>query len=74
MAMNDVLTAIGSALRRIYGTVVERPLSWGMIDKLSALDDKAEGLQVSEENARPPGELSNSHFPPHVNDGTTGRK
>ena len=71
--MNDVLKSIGSALRRIYGTVVERPLSWGMIDKLSALDDKTEGVQPSEENATPPGELSNSHSSPHVN-GTAARK
>jgi hypothetical protein len=77
--MNDVLKSIGSALRRIYGTVAERPLSWGIIDKLSALDDKTDGAEASEENAPLHSETSSAHRssqippPPHMN-GTTARK
>jgi hypothetical protein len=71
--MNDAVKSIGSALRRIYGTVVERPLSWGMIDKLSALDDKDDSVQASEPSGSPIDELSDLHTSQHVNE-TASRK
>lgn len=38
--MNEFLKYLSEALRRTYGSVVERPMPWNMIDKLASLEER----------------------------------
>lgn len=40
--MTEIVKYLGDTLRRYYGTVVERPMPWSIIDKLVTLEEKAE--------------------------------
>ncbi|WP_072394414.1 hypothetical protein [Hyphomicrobium sp. CS1GBMeth3] len=40
--MNEVLKYLGQMLRRTYGTIVQTPMPWRMIDKLAALEESEE--------------------------------
>jgi len=38
-AMKEIMKSLGAKLRQLYGSVVERPMSWPIIDALERLDD-----------------------------------
>lgn len=37
--MNDVLKSLGATLRRVYGAMVQKPMTWRMIDRLATLEE-----------------------------------
>ena len=43
--MADFMKYLGGALHRVYDAVVQRPLPWRMIDKLSSLEEAEEAQQ-----------------------------
>jgi hypothetical protein len=40
--MTDLVKYLGSTLHRVYDAVVQRPMPWRMIDKLSSLEEAEE--------------------------------
>lgn len=54
--MSEILKYLGASLRRTFGTVVERPMPWKMIDKLATLEEKCEGPEELEEGGKRAGQ------------------
>lgn len=40
--MSDIVKYLGNTLHRVYDAVVQRPMPWRMIDKLSSLEEAEE--------------------------------
>ena len=43
--MTDIMKYLGGALHRVYDAVVQRPMPWRMIDKLSSLEEAEEAQE-----------------------------
>lgn len=59
--MSEILKYIGDSLRRTFGTVVERPMPWNMIDKLASLEEKCERTEGLDEGDRRAGQKPERH-------------
>jgi hypothetical protein len=59
--MSQFLKYLGDSLRRTFGTVVERPIPWNMIDKLASLEEKCERIEGLDEGDRRAGQKP-GHF------------
>ena len=49
--MSDIMKYLGSTLHRVYDAVVQRPMPWRMIDKLSSLEEAEEARTERLRNA-----------------------
>jgi hypothetical protein len=54
--MSEILKYLGDSLRRTFGTVVERPMPWKMIDKLASLEERCERTDGLDEGDRRAGQ------------------
>ncbi|WP_439543457.1 hypothetical protein [Hyphomicrobium sp.] len=43
--MTDIMKYLGGTLHRVYDAVVQRPMPWRMIDKLSSLEEAEEARE-----------------------------
>lgn len=57
--MNEFLKYLSDALRRTYGSVVERPMPWNMIDKLASLEERCETDHGEDRDDQERAKLSN---------------